>query len=88
MNEAIPYRISSIVCGGVLAYQGFRSAGLGLRLVVDEFETLVCPVDDGAYSQITFTILVAAVRWVGYAVGLEPAPPSSSTSSTAGVGTE
>lgn len=60
---------------------------MGPRLVGDEFETLVYPVDDGAYYQTTFAYWRQLLATRATQVGLEPATPSSSTSSPPGVGT-
>jgi hypothetical protein len=60
---------------------------MGPRLVGDEFETLVYPVDDGAYYQTTFAYWRQLLATRATQVGLEPATPSSSTSNPAGVGT-
>jgi len=60
---------------------------MGPRLVGDEFETLVYPVDDGAYYQTTFAYWRQLLATRATQVGLEPATPPSSTSSPAGVGT-
>mgnify|MGYP006875056817 FL=1 len=60
---------------------------MGPRLVGDEFETLVYPVDDGSYYQTTFAYWRQLLATRATQVGLEPATPPSSTSSPAGVGT-
>jgi hypothetical protein len=60
---------------------------MGPRLVGDEFETLVYPVDDGAYYQTTFAYWRQLLATRATQVGPEPATPPSSTSSPAGVGT-
>ncbi|MGQ3331055.1 hypothetical protein [Halorubrum sp. FL23] len=60
---------------------------MGPRLVGDEFETLVYPVDDGAYYQTTFAYWRQLLATRATQVGLEPATPPSSTSSSPGVGT-
>jgi len=57
---------------------------IGPRLVGDEFETLVYPVDDGAYYQTTFAYWRQLLATRATQVGLEPATPSSSTSSPPG----
>jgi len=59
---------------------------MGPRFVSDEFETLVYPVDDGAYYQTTFAYWRQLLATRATQVGLEPATPPS-TSSPAGVGT-
>ena len=60
---------------------------MGPRLVGDEFETLVYPIDDGSYYQTTFAYWRQLLATRATQVGLEPATPPSSTSSPAGVGT-
>ncbi|WP_226024003.1 hypothetical protein [Halomicrobium salinisoli] len=60
---------------------------MGPRFVGDEFETLVYPVEDGAYYQTTFTYWRQLLAARATQVGVEPATPSSSTSSTAEIGT-
>ncbi|MYL18209.1 hypothetical protein GLW36_16395 [Halorubrum terrestre] len=60
---------------------------MGPRLVGDKFETLVYPVDDGSYYQTTFAYWRQLLAARATQVGLEPATPSSSTSTPAGVGT-
>ncbi|MDB9235901.1 hypothetical protein [Halorubrum ezzemoulense] len=60
---------------------------MGPRLVGDEFETLVYPVDDGAYYQTTFAYWRQLLATRATQVGLEPATPSPSTLSPPGVGT-
>jgi len=59
---------------------------LGPRFVGDEFETLVYPVDGGAYYQTTFAYWRQLLAARATQVGLEPATPSPSTSSPTGVG--
>ncbi|MDB2287106.1 hypothetical protein PM038_17970 [Halorubrum ezzemoulense] len=60
---------------------------MGPRLVGEDFETLVYPVDDGAYYQTTFAYWRQLLATRATQVALEPATPPSSTSSPAGVGT-
>ena len=60
---------------------------MGPRLVGDEFETLVYPVDDGSYYQTTFAYWRQLLATRATQVGLEPATPPSSTSRPAVVGT-
>ncbi|GAA0541117.1 hypothetical protein GCM10008994_15240 [Halorubrum ejinorense] len=57
---------------------------MGPRLVGDEFETLVYSVDDGSYYQTTFAYWRQLLAARATQVGLEPATPSSSTSTPAG----
>ena len=60
---------------------------MGPRFVGDEFETLVYPVDDGAYYQTAFAYWQQLLTARATQISLEPTSPSTSTSSTAGVGT-
>jgi hypothetical protein len=60
---------------------------MGPRFVGDEFETLVYPVDDGAYYQTTFAYWRQLLGARAEQVGLEPASPSTPTETTDGVGT-
>ncbi len=60
---------------------------MGPRFVGNEFETLVYPVDDGAYYQTTFAYWRQLLATRATQVGIEPATPPSSTLSPAGVGT-
>ncbi|AAV44714.1 unknown (plasmid) [Haloarcula marismortui ATCC 43049] len=60
---------------------------MGPRFVGDEFETLVYPVDDGAYYQTTFTYWRQLLGARAEQVGLEPASPSTPTTTSDGVGT-
>ncbi|MDB9253928.1 hypothetical protein [Halorubrum ezzemoulense] len=64
-----------------------KQTRVGPRLVGDEFQTLVYPVDDGAYYQTTFAYWRQLLATRATQVALEPATPSSSTSSPPGVGT-
>jgi hypothetical protein len=64
-----------------------KQTRLGPRFVGDEFETLIYPVADGAYYQTTFAYWRQLLAARATQVGFEPATPSSSTSSTASVGT-
>lgn len=59
---------------------------MGPRFVSDEFETLVYPVDDGAYYQTTFAYWRQLLDARATQVGFESATPPSSTTSTADVG--
>ena len=60
---------------------------MGPRVVGDDFETLVYPVDDGAYYQTTFAYWRQLLATRARQIGVEPTTPSPSTSSTAAVGT-
>ncbi|MFD1600678.1 hypothetical protein ACFSBX_17200 [Halobellus rarus] len=60
---------------------------MGPRFVGDEFETLVYPVDDGAYYQTTFAYWRQLLGARAEQVGLEPASPSTPTTTSDGVGT-
>jgi hypothetical protein len=64
-----------------------KQTRLGPRFVGDEFETLVYPIDKGAYYQTTFSYWRQLLAARATQVGLEPATPSSSTSSPTGVET-
>ncbi|WP_413229594.1 hypothetical protein [Haloarcula salinisoli] len=57
---------------------------MGPRFVGDDFETLVYPVDDGAYYQTTFAYWQQLLGARAKQVGLEPTAPSTES---AGVGT-
>lgn len=59
---------------------------MGPRLVGDDFETLVYPVDDGAYYQTTFAYWQQLLVARATQVGLEPTS-STSTPTPEGVGT-
>ncbi len=64
-----------------------KQTRMGPRIVGEDFETLVYPVDDGAYYQTTFAywrqLLVARASQVG----VEPSTPTPSTPTPEGVGT-
>ncbi|MGZ0748401.1 hypothetical protein [Halorarum halobium] len=60
---------------------------MGPRFTGEEFETLVYPVDDGAYYQTTFTYWRQVLGARAEQVGLEPASPSTPTTTSDGVGT-
>jgi len=60
---------------------------MGPRFVGDEFETLVYPVDDGAYYQTTFAYWRQLLGARAKQVGLEPTTPSWSAERTVDVGT-
>ncbi|MEF8881110.1 MAG: hypothetical protein V5A34_01120 [Halapricum sp.] len=60
---------------------------MGPRFVGDEFETLVYPIDSGAYYQTTFDYWRQVLGVRAEQIGLEPAAPSPSGKSVAGVGT-
>jgi hypothetical protein len=60
---------------------------MGPRFTGEEFETLVYPVDDGAYYQTTFTYWRQLLGARAEQVGLEPASPSTPTTTTDVVGT-
>ena len=60
---------------------------MGPRFVGDEFETLVYPVDDGAYYQTTFAYWQQLLGARATQMGVEPTTPSPSPESAAGVGT-
>ncbi len=60
---------------------------MGPRFVGDEFETLVYPVDDGAYYQTTFAYWRQLLAARATQVGMELTASTVSTSRTAGIGT-
>lgn len=61
-----------------------KQTRMGPRFVGDDFETLVYPVDDGAYYQTTFAYWQQLLGARAKQVGLEPTAPSTET---AAVGT-
>jgi hypothetical protein len=60
---------------------------MGLRIRGEDFETLVYPVDDGAYYQTTFTYWRQLLAARATQVGVEPTTPAPSTSTSEGVET-
>jgi hypothetical protein len=60
---------------------------MGPRVVGKDFETLVYPVDDGAYYQTTFAYWRQLLAARATQVGLEPTTPAPSTPTPEGVGT-
>ncbi|ELY75882.1 hypothetical protein [Natrinema gari] len=60
---------------------------MGPRIVGEDFETLVYPVDDGAYYQTTFAYWRQLLAARATQVGVEPTTPSPSTPTPEGVGT-
>lgn len=60
---------------------------MGPRVVGDDFETLVYPVDDGAYYQTTFAYWRQLLKARATQVGVEPATTSPSTPTPDSVGT-
>jgi hypothetical protein len=59
---------------------------MGPRIVGEDFETLVYPVDDGAYYQTTFAYWRQLLAARASQVGVEPSTPTPSTPTTEGVG--
>jgi len=59
----------------------------GPRVVGEDFETLVYPVDDGAYYQTTFAYWRQLLAARAMQVGVEPTTPAPSTPTPEGVGT-
>jgi hypothetical protein len=59
---------------------------MGPRVVGDDFETLVYPVDDGAYYQTTLTYWRQLLDARATQVGIEPTATSPSTPTPNGVG--
>jgi hypothetical protein len=57
---------------------------MGPRIVGDDFETLVYPVDDGAYYQTTFAYWRQLLEARAAQVGVEPVTPSPSTPDSVG----
>ncbi len=60
---------------------------MGPRVVGEDFETLVYPVDDGAYYQTTFAYWRQLLAARATQVGVEPTTPAPSTPTPEGVGT-
>ena len=60
---------------------------MGPRVVGEDFETLVYPVDDGAYYQTTFAYWRQLLAARATQVGVEPTTPGPSTPTPEGVGT-
>lgn len=60
---------------------------MGPRIVGSDFETLVYPVDDGAYYQTTFAYWRHLLEARATQVGMKPATTSPSTPTPGGVGT-
>jgi len=60
---------------------------MGPRVVGEDFETLVYPVDDGAYYQTTFAYWQQLLAARATQVGVEPTTTASSTPTPEGVGT-
>jgi hypothetical protein len=60
---------------------------MGPRIVGEDFETLVYPVDDGAYFQTTFACWRQLLAACATQVGVEPTTPTPSTPTPEGVGT-
>ncbi|MFC7325967.1 hypothetical protein ACFQMF_15475 [Halorubrum rutilum] len=60
---------------------------MGPRVVGEDFETLVYPVDEGAYYQTTFAYWRQLLAARATQVGVEPATPAPSSPTPAGVGT-
>jgi hypothetical protein len=59
---------------------------MGPRIVGEDFETLVYPVDDGAYYQTTFAYWRQLLEVRAGQVGIEPTTTSPSTPDTVGTG--
>ncbi|MFC7143161.1 hypothetical protein ACFQMA_25635 [Halosimplex aquaticum] len=60
---------------------------MGPRVVGEDFETLVYPVDDGAYYQTTFAYWRQLLAARATQVGVEPTTPAAPTPTPEGVGT-
>jgi len=59
---------------------------MGLRIRGEDFETLVYPVDDGAYYQTTFAYWRQLLEARAAQVGVEPTTPSTPTPDGVGSG--
>jgi len=59
---------------------------MGPRIVGEDFETLIYPVDDGAYYQTTFAYWRQLLEARAAQVGIEPTTTSPSTPDTVGTG--
>jgi hypothetical protein len=64
-----------------------KQTRMGPRILGEDFETLVYPVDDGAYYQTTFAYWRQLLAARATQVGVEPATPAPSTPTPEGVGT-
>ena len=60
---------------------------MGPRIVGEDVETLVYPVDDGAYYQTTFAYWRQLLAARATRAGMEPTTPAASTPTTEGVRT-
>ena len=60
---------------------------MGPRVVGEDFETLIYPVNDGAYYQTTFAYWRQLLAARATQVGVEPTTPTPSTPTPEGVGT-
>jgi hypothetical protein len=60
---------------------------MGPRVVGEDFETLVYPVDDGAYYQTTFVYWRQLLKARATQVGVEPTTSAPSTPTPESVGT-
>jgi len=60
---------------------------MGPKITGDDFETLVYPVDDGAYYQTTFAYWQQLLAARATHAGVEPTTPAPSTPAPEGVGT-
>jgi len=66
---------------------GCEQTRMGPRVVGEDFETLVYPVDDGAYCQTTFAYWRQLLAARATQVGVEPTTPAPPTPTPEGVGT-
>jgi len=62
-----------------------KQTRMGPRILGEDFETLVYPVDDGAYYQTTFAYWRQLLEARATQVGVEPTTPAPSTSTPDGV---
>lgn len=63
-----------------------KQTRLGPRILGDDFETRLYPVDGGAYYQTTFAYWRQLLEARATQLGMEPAPPSPSTPNPEGIG--
>lgn len=64
-----------------------KQTRMGPRILGEDFETIVYPVDDGAYYQTTLAYWRQLLQARATQMGVEPAPATASTPTPEGVGT-
>jgi len=64
-----------------------KQTQMGPRIIADDFETLVYPVDDGAFYQTTLAFWQQVLEARAVQMGVEPTTPSASLSTPDSVGT-